>query len=321
MDSAEINPSNEFDSMPTSPQSLPLAWTGEVIAGYPIHPYASQWPLIEGKLFEDLVTSIEEFGIDVPIEMSEGLVTDGRNRLRAVEVLRSRGVDVRVPIVEWQASGGYGIEMHIFVRNGLRRNMTVDQLVVLAIPFLGKIRLRVAERQAASRFTPGTANDAEAETAAEKSPPPADELPKPPRSSSEKDAASTVGQFAKLANISNYKAAQGVKLADGVEAGDIAPEELDHVLSRRKRIRDVLPDSRRKRNPATPPRSKTTVSRAPADTFFDDSEIAEEAPIPSEAEARRRWERAAIDFAIADLPEWRRLFIKVIGDDQKRHDR
>jgi hypothetical protein len=315
MSSDSTTPQDDFDPALSLPHPPSATWTGETIAGYPIHPYASQWPLIEGRQFEELVMSVEEFGIDVPIEMNNGLVTDGRNRLRAVEVLRSRGVDVRVQTVEWQPRENYSIEMHIFIRNGHRRNMTVDQLAVLAIPFLEEIRAGAAARQVASRFRPGTATRPEADPVAQNSPPPTDGLPKPRRSSRDKDAACTAGQLASIANISRHKAAQVVALADSVAAGHTPSSEIDAVARGGKRLRDAIPHSKRKKNPAKPLRPKTMASRAPVDAMFEDLPIAEAAPAITKEELRRRWALFKEPYPITEHREMLRLMTEIVAED------
>ena len=40
---------------------------------------------------------------------------------------------------------------------------------------------------------------------------------------------------------------------------------------------------------------------------------------PSEAAARLHWERLTARLAVADMPAWRRLFLKVIRDDQRKY--
>jgi len=49
------------------------------------HPLAALFPLMTGAAFEDLRASIASNGLREPIVLHEGMVLDGRNRLRACE--------------------------------------------------------------------------------------------------------------------------------------------------------------------------------------------------------------------------------------------
>jgi ParB-like chromosome segregation protein Spo0J len=50
---------------------------------YTAHPFANEFPLIEGKEFKDLCDSIAKNGILEPITLYQGMILDGRNRYRA----------------------------------------------------------------------------------------------------------------------------------------------------------------------------------------------------------------------------------------------
>ena len=49
----------------------------------PFHPLANVFPLIDGREFDDLVADIRANGLIEPIVVFEGMVLDGRNRMRA----------------------------------------------------------------------------------------------------------------------------------------------------------------------------------------------------------------------------------------------
>jgi ParB-like chromosome segregation protein Spo0J len=58
---------------------------GEPIAIKKIHPTADLFPFIEGDDFDDLVRSLSEQGQHTPVVVSDGVLLDGRNRLRACQ--------------------------------------------------------------------------------------------------------------------------------------------------------------------------------------------------------------------------------------------
>ncbi|MEI6506802.1 MAG: hypothetical protein WCO90_13165, partial [Planctomycetota bacterium] len=109
----------DYDASISTPATPPSVWDGETIAGYCIHPFSSRFPLLTGQAFDELVASIQDMGIDVPVELSNGLVTDGRNRLHAVEVLRERGVEVEVRTVTWQPDDGRCVSDQVLRRSDL----------------------------------------------------------------------------------------------------------------------------------------------------------------------------------------------------------
>jgi hypothetical protein len=51
----------------------------------PYHPLAELFPLIEGAAFEELVADIKAKGLVHPLIVCDGMLLDGRNRLRACE--------------------------------------------------------------------------------------------------------------------------------------------------------------------------------------------------------------------------------------------
>jgi hypothetical protein len=295
----------------------------EVIGGFTVHPFASRFPLIVGKDFDDLVEAIRLAGTVAPVELHEGLLIDGRNRVRAVEELRRQGVEIELPTSEWQPKGDETVEGHIFAVNMFRRHMTDDQRVALATLLLPAIRESRLNRQAATRF--GAAPRA---TAASNSPPPSDPVDGPPRSSRDKDAASSVGQLAALCKVSQHKARQAVVLADGVASGAISPAEFDAVTGGQKRLCEIVPS---RKNAG----GRSAASKAPyrpaAELVFDsesddddDEGDARDASSPevTEEDVRHRWDRFFKQhYAIADHCELRKIALRVIDQERRAFDR
>ena len=291
--------------LPASPPAAEL----EVVGGFFVHPAASRFPLLTGKEFEEMVESIRHTGVVVAVELHDGLLIDGRNRVRAVEELRRQGVTVDLPQGQWQPVGDETVEEHIYATNVSRRHLTDDQRAALAAQFVPGIRKCREERQAATRF----GNKPRA-SAAQESAPPAAGSAGASRSSRDKDAASTVGQIATLAKISRHKAIQAVALADGVASGEIAAAELQGVVEGSTRLRDAV----RATKPAGTKKSQSRSPERPAaelifDTVFD-------APTVTEAEVRRRWEKFKLPFAITEHRELRTLVKKLITEEQREFD-
>lgn len=281
----------------------------EVIAGYRVHPLTSRFPLVVGKEFDDMVEAAARARRLQPIETHQGLLIDGRIRLLVREELRQRNIDVEMPVFEWQPIGDETVEEHIWAVNYHRRHSDPDQRAALAVVCLPEIEAARRRKQEASRFGAQVID-----AVASKSPPPLQSSRGPGRTSKEKDEASTVGQLAKLANVSHYKAKQAVALSKAVEAGEVSESVFRAVQHGDKRLRDVEPvrhkESKDKKNQRA---SKNRVrSSEPKDGVDDDQ-------APSEAAARLHWERLTARLAVADMPAWRRLFLKVIRDDQRKY--
>jgi hypothetical protein len=281
----------------------------EVIAGFTVHPAASRLPLIVGKEFDDFVEAIRLTGVVTPVELHEGLLIDGRNRARAVEELRRQGVDIALPTEEWQPSVNESVELHIWMVNVPRRHLTGDQRAALGLSFLPSIRERRKACQAATRF--GQRGPA----AQISSPPSAPATTE--RTSREKDAASSVGQFAAMCKIGLHKARQAVALAEGVEVGEISSVEVVAVATGAKRLRDVVPA---KRSPGSRKTAKKESARPEAELFFEASPVEVDEPAPTEPEIRERWERLKRLFAVADHRELRRLLKQIIVEEQRQFD-
>lgn len=90
------------------------------------HPAADIFPLMDDEPFDELVENIKEHGLQVPIELYEGLILDGRNRYRACLLAGSAmdfiAVDGRVddPVA------------HVLSLNKHRRHLKPSQLAVVA---------------------------------------------------------------------------------------------------------------------------------------------------------------------------------------------
>jgi len=309
--SAMIRDASDFNHVPTTTEP---EWTGETVAGYRVHPAASMFPLMQGQEFDELVESIAQSGLAVPIEIYNGQLIDGRNRARAVEVLRDRGLDVELPVTEWQPREGETVEGRIFNLNVLRRHLTDDQRAVAATILLPVIRASRAARQAASRFHSGE-TDGDTASAAQNSASPVAS----PRSSQDRFNSSTAGSLSQLANVSRHKSTLAIGLADDVVAGVVPREEMAAVLRGEIPLRKV--SRRRKKSPSIKSAATEPASGDNASFFDDHGPESLDEPVATETEVRRRWERLKQSFAIADHREVRRLMVTVIAEEQRQFDR
>jgi hypothetical protein len=89
---------------------------------YGVHPFADQFPLIEGREFDDLVADIKNHGQREPIMLDgERRIVDGRNRFRAC---MAAGV---TPIVATLSDKDDEVVSYILSMNIHRRHLTLEQ--------------------------------------------------------------------------------------------------------------------------------------------------------------------------------------------------
>lgn len=278
----------------------------EVIGEFTVHPLASKFPLIVGEEFDELVAAAERAGRLAAVETSDGLLIDGRNRVRVRDELHRRGVEIDLPVVEWTPSGDETVEEHIWSVNANRRHLTRDQRAALCLEFLPAIQASRRARQEASRFGADGLSAAANETS-----PPDGTAPSVSRTSREKDAASSVGQFCALANIGLHTGRQAIALAKGIESGTIDPSERDAVIAGEKPLRSAVRGTRTAVRGRA--RQHEGEVQEPEETLHDE-------PAATEEEVRRRWERLKNAFAITDHREVRRLLRVIIAEEQQQYD-
>ncbi len=279
----------------------------EVIGDFMVHPLASKFPLIVGEEFDELVAAAERAGRLAAVETNDGLLIDGRNRVRVRDELHRRGVEIDLPVVEWTPSGEETVEEHIWSVNANRRHLTRDQRAALCLEFLPAIRASRRARQEACRFGADSSNAAANETS-----PRGGTTLSVSRTSREKDAASSVGQLCALANIGLHTGRQAMTLARGIESGTIDPSERDAVIAGEKPLRVVVRGTRAAGSRS--PRGHRGDTHEPEEIFHVE-------PVTSEEEVRRRWERLKNAFAVTEHREVRRLLRSIITEEQRQFDR
>lgn len=276
----------------------------EVIGGYRVHPLASKFPLIKGTDFNVLVASIKKSGKVEPVKTHEGLLIDGRNRLRAVEMLREQGIDIEVPEEEWRSNNGETVEEYIFALNLHRRHLDPDQRAMLAAMSMDSFRSQAAKRQENSRFKGKSA-------AAAKSTPPTSSGKKR-RTSREKDEASTVGQIAKKGEVTLYKARQAANVQKAVDAGEVENEECLKIINGDQKLKDVKVPSKTKSLPKKKAKKRDKDSPKAA-TMHEAAETMPDHDTAVTLEAiEKQWQRFLSQYAKKDHREVRRLLMGIL---------
>jgi ParB-like chromosome segregation protein Spo0J len=212
---------------------LPL----EVIGGYKVHPAASFFPLIEGEEFDALVMSIKTVGLMNPIVLKNGMLIDGRNRLRAILELQSNHSSIVILTKELEADVK-SVSEYIFDTNIQRRHLTTDQRAMIGYQILPLIQQDREAKQVATQFKAGNKVNPSG-----KAKEPVDVKPHPPapRDIKQKNEQSTVGQIAKVSKVSQHKGKQVVAVAKAIEAGKLPKETIAKVSAGTVKLKDVAP--------------------------------------------------------------------------------
>ena len=134
-------------SVPTS--VAPARCPAVEISG--IHPAAALFPLMEGPELEYLVADIRANGLREEIVLYEGLILDGRNRLRACELA---GVPPR--FVAWDGRGSP--LAFVLSRNLHRRHLDESQRAIIAALAKDMLKEEAAQRQHAHQFGQAAGN-------------------------------------------------------------------------------------------------------------------------------------------------------------------
>jgi hypothetical protein len=232
---------------------LPL----EVIGNYKVHPAASFFPLIEGEEFDALVMSIKTVGLMNPIVLKDGMLIDGRNRLRAILELQSKHSSIKILTKELELDVK-SISEYIFHTNIQRRHLTPDQMASIGYEILPMIAQEREAKQAATQFKPGVSGNPTGKVKEQvdvKSYPPATTgestvNTKPcspsPRDVKQKNEQSTIGQIANFTKVSHHTARQLVAVSKAIEAGELPKGTISKVRSGAVKLKDVAPKPKKK---------------------------------------------------------------------------
>lgn len=134
---------------------------------YPIRPEAEMFPLIEGEAFTSLVNDIRERGLEDDIELYEGAVIDGRNRLRACT---EAGVEPRYRDVTADVTDPLG---YVVSKNLVRRHLTASEMATVIVKakdlFVERARARQQEGRRRGGRRAAQADDASPTSGGEES--------------------------------------------------------------------------------------------------------------------------------------------------------
>lgn len=108
---------------------------------YEAHPAADLFPMLLEDDLEQLAADIKANGQHDPIQLHEGLVLDGRNRLAACELA---GVDPQT--VLW-SDPGCGPTAWVISKNLHRRQLSKSQAAMVAVDALPMLEAEAKERQ------------------------------------------------------------------------------------------------------------------------------------------------------------------------------
>jgi len=104
------------------------------------HPAAELFPFMSSEELAELAADIRTYGLLEPIVLLDGLVLDGRNRLRACAA-----AGVKPSFVEWDGSGDPAL--WVISKNLKRRHLSTSQRAMVAAKLLGYYAGEAKERQ------------------------------------------------------------------------------------------------------------------------------------------------------------------------------
>ena len=139
-----MNPATNLSS-PTEVSIPVVVAPGEPARALGVHPAAALFPLMKGPEFGLLVEDIDEHGLREPVVMHQGLVLDGRNRLRACEIAGKEP-----HFVEWDGVGSP--VAFVLSRNLHRRHLNESQRAMIAAQAKAMFEEEAAERKRAGQF-------------------------------------------------------------------------------------------------------------------------------------------------------------------------
>jgi hypothetical protein len=195
-------------------------------SGLRVHSVADLFPIMEGNEFDGLCENIATRGLHNPIVVLNGVLLDGRNRLRACA---ARGIQPAFADYTWLKNRE---DEWIISQNMHRRSLTPDQRAALLATYYDWVRVHQMERLAKLA---GGAQGLEGGRGKKKT-----LLAKSPEGFSAVPPIDTRAEIAQKAEVSDHKAKQVIFVAKN------QPELLDAVVAGKTTLREAEKAARRR---------------------------------------------------------------------------
>lgn len=249
-------------SLPAAPQpsaaSLALAehpTAEQVVGAYSIHMAAEVIPLLQGEALEALVQEIAEHGQRDAVVIHDNVLIEGIDTVRAIGILKERGVDIALQTVPWQPRPGQTVPEYLAYKLLQGPRFTDAQRAQIAADLLPLIEQERATAQQSARIKEGevrnplgvnkrtSSGDVGCETHS-----PADAKAR----NKAKRERSTFGQIARLANVTEYAAKQAIKIKRHASKEDISAVKLGTEKPKAVLEKLPLPEGQGKKDATSP---------------------------------------------------------------------
>ena len=208
-----------------------------VIGNYRVHEAAEVIPTLVGEAFEKLVEEIAQNGQWEAVVIHGDVLIEGVDTVRAIGVLKDRGIDIDLQAVPWQPRPEQTVPEFLAYKHLRGPRFTKAQRAQIAADLLPLIEKERTAAQESARIKPGQVlnprginkRTADKEGGNETCP----TTDAKARNKSKIDR-STVGRIAAMASVTNYAAAQAVKIKrqapneviEAVKAGVMKPKTV-----------------------------------------------------------------------------------------------
>jgi ParB-like chromosome segregation protein Spo0J len=210
----------------------------ESIGTYEVHAVASLFPMLAGRAYSELRQSLEQNGQQQPIILYNGVLLDGRNRLKILLELGKQ------PVFQ-EYNGSLAPDEYILTANLFRRHLTDDQRTMVTTEALKwKEREEAARRKLTGKSEDGAAGG---------------------RGKKNVGAKSTQGfrepkvteKIAALAKTTDYQARQAITVSD--YAPELVPEVKTGTMSLRRAEKSARQRTPRPKRLPKQPTPKPTI--------------------------------------------------------------